>query len=67
MLDLIKRFVKEEEGATMVEYGLMVALIAVGLIAPLAVAASWPELRRLDARMHVRDAARARRLAERLG
>ena len=29
MLDLIKRFVKEEEGATMVEYGLMVALIAV--------------------------------------
>jgi pilus assembly protein Flp/PilA len=29
MLDLMKRFVKEEEGATMVEYGLMVALIAV--------------------------------------
>ena len=27
--DLIKRFVREEEGATMVEYGLMVALIAV--------------------------------------
>jgi pilus assembly protein Flp/PilA len=26
--DLIKRFVREEEGATMVEYGLMVALIA---------------------------------------
>ena len=29
MLNLIKRFVREEEGATMVEYGLMVALIAV--------------------------------------
>jgi pilus assembly protein Flp/PilA len=29
MLDLMKRFVKEEDGATMVEYGLMVALIAV--------------------------------------
>ena len=29
MKDLIKRFVREEEGATMVEYGLMVALIAV--------------------------------------
>ncbi len=33
MSDLIKRFVKEEEGATMVEYGLMVALIAVVCIA----------------------------------
>jgi pilus assembly protein Flp/PilA len=29
MLNVIKRFVREEEGATMVEYGLMVALIAV--------------------------------------
>ena len=29
MSTLLKRFVKEEEGATMVEYGLMVALIAV--------------------------------------
>ena len=28
MLNLIKRFVREEEGAMMVEYGLMVALIA---------------------------------------
>jgi pilus assembly protein Flp/PilA len=28
MLNLLKKFVKEEEGATMVEYGLMVALIA---------------------------------------
>jgi len=33
MLNLIKRFVREEEGATMVEYGLMVALIAVACIA----------------------------------
>lgn len=29
MLNLMKRFVKEEEGATMVEYAIMVALIAV--------------------------------------
>ena len=29
---MLKRFVREEEGATMVEYGLMVALIAVVLI-----------------------------------
>ena len=29
MSALLKRFVREEEGATMVEYGLMVALIAV--------------------------------------
>jgi len=42
MLDLIKRFVKEEEGATMVEYGLMVALIAVVCI--LVVAALGDEL-----------------------
>ena len=36
--------------------GVRLALVAVGLIAPLAVAASWPELRRLNARMRVRDA-----------
>ena len=29
MLTYVKNFVREEEGATMVEYGLMVALIAV--------------------------------------
>lgn len=33
MLNLMKKFVKEDEGATMVEYGLMVALIAVVCIA----------------------------------
>jgi len=33
MSALLKRFVKEEDGATMVEYGLMVALIAVVCIA----------------------------------
>ena len=33
MLTILKRFVREEEGATMVEYGLMVALIAVVCIA----------------------------------
>ena len=32
MSSLIRRFLKEEEGATMVEYGLMIALIAVVLI-----------------------------------
>src|SRR5215210_1122910 len=36
--------------------GVRLALVAVGLIAPLAVAASWLELRRLDVRMRVRDA-----------
>jgi MFS family permease len=36
--------------------GVRVALLAVGLIAPLAVAASWPAVRRLDVRMRVRDA-----------
>ena len=36
--------------------GVRLALVSVGLLAPLAVAASWPALRRLDARMHVRDA-----------
>jgi hypothetical protein len=36
--------------------GVRLALIAIGLMAPLAVAASWPALRRLDARMGVRDA-----------
>ena len=32
------------------------ALVAVGLVAPVAVAARWAALRRLDARMRVRDA-----------
>ncbi len=32
MLTYLKNFVREEEGATMIEYGLMVALIAVVLI-----------------------------------
>ena len=36
MSNLIKRFVKEEDGATMVEYGLMVALIAVVCITAVA-------------------------------
>jgi MFS family permease len=36
--------------------GLRLALVAIGLMAPLAVAASWPALRRLDAGMGVRDA-----------
>ncbi|WP_243368282.1 Flp family type IVb pilin [Fundidesulfovibrio soli] len=38
MLELIKRFVKEEDGASAVEYGLLVALIAaviVGIVATL--------------------------------
>lgn len=32
MLKFAKNFLREEEGATMVEYGLMVALIAVACI-----------------------------------
>ena len=31
-MDKIKRFLKEEEGVTMIEYGLLAALIAVALI-----------------------------------
>ena len=36
MLNLMKRFVREEQGATMVEYGLMVALIAIVCILVIA-------------------------------
>jgi CRP-like cAMP-binding protein len=36
--------------------GVRLALVAIGLMAPVAVAASWPALRRLDAGMLVRDA-----------
>jgi hypothetical protein len=36
--------------------GVRPALVAVGLLAPAAVAVSWPALRRFDARMRVRDA-----------
>jgi MFS family permease len=37
-------------------FGIRLALAAVGLVAPIAVLACWAELRRLDARMRVRDA-----------
>ena len=40
MLTILKRFVREEEGATMVEYGLMVALIAVVCIAAVTLVGS---------------------------
>jgi pilus assembly protein Flp/PilA len=33
MLTYVKNFLREEEGATMIEYGLMVALIAVIIMA----------------------------------
>ncbi len=33
MTNLVKRFVKDESGATAIEYGLIAALIAVGIIA----------------------------------
>lgn len=33
MKEMIKRFLRDEEGATMVEYGIMVALIAAVCIA----------------------------------
>ena len=36
--------------------GVRLALVSIGLLAPFAVAASWPALRRLDAGMRVRDA-----------
>jgi len=36
--------------------GVRLALVAIGVMAPLAVAASWPALRRLDGQMRVRDA-----------
>jgi cyclic nucleotide-binding protein/MFS transporter len=36
--------------------GIRLALVAIGLLAPLAVAASWGALRRLDAEVRVRDA-----------
>jgi CRP-like cAMP-binding protein len=36
--------------------GVRAALVMIGLLAPLAVAASWPALRRLDAEVRVRDA-----------
>jgi hypothetical protein len=35
--------------------GVRPALVAIGLLAPLAVAAAWPALRRLDAEVRVRD------------
>jgi pilus assembly protein Flp/PilA len=31
-MEMIKRFFKDEEGATAVEYGLMVALVAMGIV-----------------------------------
>ena len=40
MLTFVKNFVRDEEGATMIEYGLMVALIAVVLIAVIGVLAT---------------------------
>jgi pilus assembly protein Flp/PilA len=33
MMDMVKKLYKDEEGATMVEYALMVALIAIACIA----------------------------------
>jgi pilus assembly protein Flp/PilA len=36
MKNLIQKFIKEEEGATMVEYGLMLALIATVCITAVA-------------------------------
>ncbi|MFO7820346.1 MAG: Flp family type IVb pilin [Halanaerobacter sp.] len=35
MLDILKRLVKEEDGQGMVEYGLILALVAVAVIAVL--------------------------------
>jgi predicted MFS family arabinose efflux permease len=38
------------------ELGIETALVVIGLLAPLAVAASWPALRRLDVEVHGRNA-----------
>ena len=35
MKNLVSRFIKDESGATAIEYGLIAALIAVGIIAAL--------------------------------
>ncbi|MGM0501111.1 MAG: Flp family type IVb pilin [Bacillota bacterium] len=35
MLDIFKRLIKEEEGQSMVEYGLILALVAIAVIAVL--------------------------------
>ena len=35
MRNLVNRFIKDESGATAIEYGLIAALIAVGIIAAL--------------------------------
>ena len=35
MTNLLKRFIKDESGATAIEYGLIAAIVAIGLIASL--------------------------------
>lgn len=36
MLDILKRLIKEEDGQSMVEYGLILALIAVAVVGVMA-------------------------------
>lgn len=45
MTNLVKRFVKDEEGATMVEYGILVGLISIAALA--AIVLIGPELLRI--------------------
>lgn len=40
-MDKLIRFLKDEEGATAVEYGLMVAVIAVGILAAVQGVRTW--------------------------
>jgi pilus assembly protein Flp/PilA len=45
MTNFVKRFVKDEDGATMVEYGLLVGLISIAALAALLLIG--PELLRI--------------------
>jgi len=41
MMEEIKRFLKEEDGVTAIEYGLIAALIAVGIVLSVTAVRDW--------------------------
>ena len=41
MMNLVKKFVREEEGAAMVEYAIIIGIIAVGVVAIVASIGAW--------------------------
>lgn len=41
MLNLVKKFVKEEEGAAMVEYAILIGIIAVAAIVAIGTIGLW--------------------------